>query len=63
MNPLLLPLLLTSCCSYIKLIFSTDSVYSDVLLALFADNNFIVLATLLGHDDSKINIISTSYSA
>ena len=38
---------------YIILMFSPDSVYSDVLLALFTDNNFIVLAKLLGHDDSK----------
>ena len=55
MNHLLLPtrMLLTSCYSYIKLMCSTDSVYSDALLALFTDNNFIVLSTLLGHDNSK----------
>ena len=46
-------MLLTSCYSYIKLMCSTDSVYSDALLALFTDNNFIVLSTLPGHDNSK----------
>ena len=43
--------------------FSTDSVYNDVLLVLFTDNNFIVLAKLymmLGYDDSegKINLVT-----
>ena len=35
---------------YIILMFSTDRAYSDALLSLFTDNNFIAL---LGHDDSK----------